>query len=181
LGIQTLGFSKNENTAMHHYQGASYVVLQKIMKQLPHKQFVFTDIGCGMGRVLFVAEQFGYKNLIGIEFNGDLLQMAHINESQRKLPTPKAAFHWAHCDARVFNYANAPQVYFLFNPFNAKILTEVLLQIGQSMQKEDVLVYMNPIHHQMIPKDQWRVVKAIRTNFYTEALVYHVHSAAHKV
>lgn len=162
---------------MHHYQGANYVVLQKIMQQLPAHLGVFTDIGCGMGRVLFVAEQFGYKNLIGIEYNEALLHQAHKNTSLRQLPRPGISFQWVHADARVFNYANAPQIYFLFNPFNAKVLTEVLTQIRTTMLKDDVLVYMNPIHHQVIPTEHWQVAQTIRTNFYTEAIVYKAHTA----
>ena len=74
------GMASEEN---HHYQGASYYILFKVFNLLPTqlKSKPLIDYGCGKGRALFVAEQCGFTNLIGVDIAKELIENAITNQS----------------------------------------------------------------------------------------------------
>jgi len=57
------------------YQGTRVVPLQRCLKKIESmilQGSSFIDFGCGKGRVLLVASQFGFKKVIGVEFDHEL-------------------------------------------------------------------------------------------------------------
>jgi len=91
LGIKTHSIVNLDNLTLagestiqnHHYQGASYFILFSIFNELPHetKKFPLIDYGCGKGRALFVAEQCGFTNLIGVDIAKELIDNANENKT----------------------------------------------------------------------------------------------------
>ena len=128
LGINTAGFRHSASRSHFHYQGAPYPALMRIFNEIYPlaPRFALVDIGCGMGRVLFAAEYSGYKDLTGIEIDGDLLREAKLNLQKYQRRQEGAVFRFVKADASEFQYKNVPTVYFLFNPFNEEVLEKGL-------------------------------------------------------
>ncbi len=172
-GIKT-GSVKFYGRSPYFYQGAPYYALHKVMAEVKEivKDFSFMDIGCGKGRVLIVAEAFGFKNIYGVEYNNSLLQEAKQNIKNRKFKNMQTIFTLQETDAREVNYPPVPTVYFMFNPFNEQILESVLNKILQANSSKKIFIYMNPVHQEVFGKVNLKAFKKIYTHHYLEALIY---------
>lgn len=174
--ISTSSIKKSNSTEFFHYQGAGYLVLfrifQKIVSQT--KDFEFVDIGSGKGRVIFVAESFGYKNLTGIELDNELIKDSLENLKHYSLKNATSKITFININAINYNYKNQPAVYFLFNPFNGSVLKKVLDKIVESTKEETWFVYMNPNYLEAFSPDVFEVIYEIKTQKYLEAMVYKI-------
>ncbi|MES2679376.1 MAG: class I SAM-dependent methyltransferase [Bacteroidota bacterium] len=165
---------KSDSAQFFHYQGASYMVLFRVFKQIfeQTKHLAFTDIGCGKGRVIFVAEYCGYNHLTGIELDETLLQVAKANEKLYPFKRKESDIHFIHANALHVDYKNVPALYFLFNPFDEAVLEKVLEKICSSTTSETWFVYMNPLYKRAFNKKNIDMVTELKTGRYTEAIVY---------
>ncbi|MDX2172741.1 MAG: class I SAM-dependent methyltransferase [Bacteroidota bacterium] len=173
FGINTAQIKQSNSPKFYHYQGASYLVLLKILPQIfKHTQaFTFFDIGCGKGRAAFVAESCGYKKLMGIDLDEELILNANENlKIYKKREESKIDFYKS--NALTFDYKNEPTVYFMFNPFNNDILKEVLDRILNATTSETYFIYMNPKHAGVFDDYHFELVNTIKTKRYTEAVIY---------
>ncbi len=174
FGIATALIKKSNSKQFYHYQGASYWVLLKILPQLVKQtsSFTFFDIGCGKGRAVFVAESCGYKNLVGIDLDNELITAANNNLKKYTKQNKLATIHFAHANALNYKYKNEPTVYFLFNPFSEAILQNVLHTICSNTLSETWFVYMNPQYKQPFNTKNFKLITELKTNRYLEAVVY---------
>ncbi|MDI1353972.1 MAG: class I SAM-dependent methyltransferase [bacterium] len=175
FGIRTSALKRSASKEFFHYQGASYLVLFKIFKELETetKAYNFVDIGCGKGRVVFVAEYCGYTRLRGIELDEELFLCAKENVA---LWTPKhkeSQIEFVQVNALDAEYRNEPTVYFLFNPFCETVLRGVLNRVCQSSSRGLVFVYMNPLYPKPFYEKKMEVFAEIRTKWYREAIIFH--------
>lgn len=179
-GLQTSGFQRSDSEKHHHYQAAPYFVLHMLFQQIVPftKGFAFYDIGCGKGRVLFLAALHGYKNLYGIELDGSLLQTANKNLSSKRLKTLDLHVQLIQQDVLAYDFENHQAVYFLFNPFDAGVLSRFIDRVNSSNQHECFVVYMNPIYSEVFTQKKIPVYRVIKTGFYTEAEVYRLKSCS---
>ena len=174
LSLKTARFKKSISNEYYHYQGAAYKVLFRVLKELYplSKSFSFIDIGCGMGRVLFVAEFIGYNELKGIEIDAELIQQAKANLKRYPFKRVESTFEFVPNNALSYNYPNKPTVYFLFNPFNENVLSEVLAKILSSTKEETYFIYMNPKFQEVFSNKTIPLFKVCKTFLYTEAIIY---------
>jgi len=102
----------------------------------PIHSYTFIDVGAGKGRGLLVASEYSFRKVIGIELNPALADTARQNVG-----------HWtrAHCedptaaslapievveqDALDFELPATPTLLFLFHPFEAPVLKQLLRRI----------------------------------------------------
>lgn len=171
-GISTRNFVLQSKDGAHHYQGASYYVLNKLFKalnleRLPHQ---FFDIGCGLGRVLFVASANGFKQCRGIDINDALINAASKNILSAGRNSAQIEIQQA--NATEFNYPKEAQLYFLFNPFDDKVLKACLNRIIESGSERSFYLYMNPVHKEVFEELGFISLQKIKTNFYTEAILF---------
>jgi len=172
-GIESARMKKSDSKEHYHYQGASYRVLFKIFDYLKkeYNDYFFCDIGCGKGRVLYLATRFGYKNVCGIELDEDLLKVAETNLQRAK--AAELTIRLVHTNALAFNFPNEKSIYFLFNPFNEDVLKQVVDKILAQSSAQTIFVYMNPIHRAVFDQlDTLTPIHTIKTRFYTEAIIY---------
>ena len=174
FAISTSSIKKSESTEFFHYQGASYQVLYRIYTLLaPQTNTLdFVDIGSGMGRAVFVAEFFGYKNLAGIELDKDLFNKAIENVKTYSLKNKASNIQFINANALDYEYKNKPTVYFLFNPFNELVLEKVLNRIVASTKEETWFVYMNPKYANKFIPEKFESVFEFKTKRYLEAVIY---------
>ncbi len=172
--IKTSAFKKSDSSEFFHYQGASYWVVFRVLQFLPANtiNFDFIDIGCGKGRVLFIAEYLGYSQLTGIELDQDLISVAQTNLNLYPFKRKESKFLFFCENALSYPYESKPSVYFLFNPFNEKIMEQVLDRIIRATHEETYFVYLNPKYNKAFEQKNIQLFKVCKTGFYTEAKIY---------
>jgi SAM-dependent methyltransferase len=126
---------------------AYYAVAPSILRALiahwretvpPHPihRYTFLDIGAGKGRGLLVASELHFKKIVGIELNPALARIARQNVAQwtaahaaDSTALPLAPIEVLEQDALDFILPRTPTLIFLFHPFEAPVLTQLLRNI----------------------------------------------------
>lgn len=105
----------------------------------PISSYTFVDVGAGKGRGLLVASEFRFRKVVGIELNPALAAIAHQNvarwtASHSADPTsePLAPIQIVEQDALDFDLPATPVLLFLFHPFEAPVLRQLLRRIETS-------------------------------------------------
>lgn len=174
FGIKTSGIKKSSSERFFHYQGATYYTLFQLKDLLKSYSatHAFFDIGCGKGRAMIVAAHFGFKNIYGIELDVELTAVANKNIKLSQAAFPEIEFHAETANALETKYPELPCVFFLFNPFDAQTLKEVLQHIGKSGWRQHVFIYVNPQHKEVFTEAGFTIEKEIYTGRYCEAIVF---------
>ncbi|MBS1634391.1 MAG: methyltransferase domain-containing protein [Bacteroidetes bacterium] len=168
------GENKREN---HHYQGASYMILFRIMAWFPEhiKTKPFIDYGCGKGRALFVAEQNGFTHLIGVDIAQELLHDAKQNLLSFRKKNPGSLFQFVFEDATRFQIPADASVFYFFNPFGEVILKQVANSIKESYRshpRELYIIYVNPKYGHVFDETGYTKEWVLRSFLYREAIIY---------
>jgi SAM-dependent methyltransferase len=135
----------------HRHQPTPSNVFHPIVKSLRirYEDFILVDLGSGMGRAAFMASEFPFKRIIGVEFSAEFHRIAEQNrlkfrhENQR---CTNIAFVCA--DAGEYSLPNENTVLYLFNPFGKPTMRRVVENIGRSLEtlpREILIVYYNPV------------------------------------
>ena len=177
INIQQLSLAGKFSREYHPYQGASYYVLFSLFNKLSAtlKNTTFIDFGCGKGRALFVAEQCGFTNLIGVDIAQELIDGAKENVIVYKQKQPQSQFEFVFSDATTYYIPKEACVFYFFNPFGESILTKVLGNIKLSVKqypRDIVCLYLNPKYKQAFEENGFSIVFEEKHKRYTEAIVY---------
>lgn len=167
-----------ENTDQnHHYQGASYYILFSIFNELPHetKDFPLIDYGCGKGRALFVAEQCGFTNLIGVDIAKELIDNANENKAIYKKSNPKSNIEFLFEDSTKYKVPENAQVFYFFNPFGDEIMQKVINNIKESVKvnpRKIYCIYLNPKYKAVFEKNGFEIFYTKKNKRYLEGIIY---------
>ena len=145
-GVRTSGLVAGRHLKTGHrhdrYATAYYGVAPSVFHALvqrwqctgpaaPLDQFIFIDIGAGMGRALLLAAAMPFQAAMGVELHPTLARIA-----RRNLAAWRAAGRMR-CRARVlcsdavdFRVPTGPTVTFLFNPFGAAVMRRLLKRLA---------------------------------------------------
>jgi SAM-dependent methyltransferase len=124
---------------------------RSVVRSLPisnYSDYTFVDIGSGKGRMLLLASEFPFRKIVGVEMRQDLHDQAV--ENVRRFRQPKAKCSQIQCvleDATRYNLPSGKLVVYLFNPFTADVMRQVLRRLDESVEKdprEIILVYVYP-------------------------------------
>ena len=137
------------------YRATKVRPLLKLLQQLRlPRDGVFVDIGSGKGRVLLIASQYGFRKVIGIEFSGALCAIARRNvDVFSKKAAVLSRIEVLEADATKYRFQPDESVRFMFNPFDAFILGQVVQSIRRSLQEHPrklCLIYNTPRYHEVI-------------------------------
>jgi hypothetical protein len=107
------------------------------------------DIGAGKGRALFLAAEFGFKRILGIEFARELVDICRQNLRRRFADRMVESPIEIECaDALTCPLPVEPIVIYFFNPFNSEMMQKMATQIRDSLRQYPRpirIVYMNPV------------------------------------
>lgn len=117
------------------------------------ERYTFVDIGAGKGRAMLVASELPFKQVIGIELNPAMADIAERNVEHwiaAHESDPTAASHapvrLVEQDALEFEFPKSPCVAFMFHPFEAPLMKKMLRRMEKQFAKRpgelDVL-YVN--------------------------------------
>ena len=157
LGIHTFGHLDSGISDGRYYGAASYRSLRRVFDAIELKpDDVIVDIGCGFGRPLFFAvDQYKVRQAYGIEANANFAQTMRSNIT--KFRGNKEVITVVETYAQEYDYRHATVIY-LYNPFGAETMIEVLEKIYQSLTRYPrplIIAYLNPIERACFDNCQW--------------------------
>lgn len=142
LNIKTMGRNDmNEDYNHFAYEPTAYSVLQRLAERgYITKDNTLIDYGCGKGRVSFFLSHRTGCRAVGVEYDGDLIDIAVRN--LRDFRGERGRISFAHSDAEHFTLPPAADRFYFFNPFSLKILYPVLERIYASYCEEPRQMYL---------------------------------------
>jgi SAM-dependent methyltransferase len=108
----------------------------------------FVDFGCGKGRVLIMASEYGFEHVSGVEFAAELHDVAQ-NNVRRYLGLSKmrTRFNLVHGDAATYRIEPCQSVFYFYFPFKDTVMQAVMDNIRASLRdypRQAYLVYNYP-------------------------------------
>jgi hypothetical protein len=113
-----------------------------------HADFIFVDLGSGKGRMLFLAAEYPFRRIVGVELARELHDAAAQNLHTFRSPRqPCPPIESINMDAAGYAFPEHPLVISLYNPFGPDVLRKVLDHLNGSAAthpREIVLVLLHP-------------------------------------
>jgi cyclopropane fatty-acyl-phospholipid synthase-like methyltransferase len=154
LGVRTSGTVEAQHDDAVYYAATGYRDIRTILSQLALRpDDVFVDIGCGKGRVLCCAARLELTRVIGVEISQQLCTIARGNAASMRGQRTRIEVHTT--PAQHFDYSRA-SVLFLFNPFLADTLSQVLAKVRADLAGRPVrIAYAVPTFHHVFDAQDW--------------------------
>jgi SAM-dependent methyltransferase len=111
------------------------------------EDFTFVDLGSGKGRVLFMASEFPFCRIIGVEVSPGLHAAARRNIASYKGVQRCNDIHPVCMDFTKFVFPEAPLFIFLYNPASPYLINVVARNLMRSLNKrprEAWILYVTP-------------------------------------
>lgn len=156
-GVETSGLVPAANLVTGHpndeHVTAYYGVAPSLLRTLidlwretpppePIYRYSFIDIGAGKGRAMLVASELPFHQIIGIELNPAMAATARQNldhwyqsHATDNTAPHLAPIHLLEQDALTFDFPATPTLVFLFHPFEAPVLKQLLRRIETQFAK----------------------------------------------
>jgi precorrin-6B methylase 2 len=152
----TLGHALSKHADSCIYLAPDYWCVYRVARILRLKaDDVFFDLGSGMGRILCVLARRNIRKCVGIELYEELCDMARSNAlwlRGRKVPIE------VRCGDAAVADLNEGTIYFMYNPFGADTLRDVLENIRKSLlsfPRSIRIVYYNSVHESVFRTCEW--------------------------
>jgi len=157
-GIDTSGFVPVDfihkdpafRTLIHPYVGSPPSLTRAALSSLPDiSSHRFADLGCGKGRVLIVASDFPFKEIIGIELAPELVKIARDNvkkvTSDFSKQTPMRII-----EGNLLDYfpAEGKVVLYFYHPIGRELTAELAAKIETALKdklEHVFIIYHNPV------------------------------------
>jgi SAM-dependent methyltransferase len=138
-------------------------------------KYTFIDLGSGKGRMLFVAAEFAFRRVVGVEFSSELHRLAQENLKSychrgRRCGDIKAVL----ADAAEFEFPGDQLVLYLFNPFGPEAMGRMLANLESSLRERPrhVVVVM------LWPEQAELVARMPGMQAYRQTRRYHIYQTA---
>ncbi|HEY4360626.1 MAG TPA: class I SAM-dependent methyltransferase [Bryobacteraceae bacterium] len=153
LGLETLELAgTTQEGFMYHPSGvrAARGAIRAVPVQ-DYSQFTFVDFGSGKGRVLFLAAEFPFRKITGVEFARELHGVAEANIRRFRERKPRSVeIESTRQNALDFPFPPDRLVLFFFNPFPVAVMRRVLENLRSSLAenpREAFVVLLYPDEH----------------------------------
>jgi SAM-dependent methyltransferase len=162
FGVRTSGLVAGRHLKSGHphdrhataYYGVAPSVFRAMVKRWQKsrpgramKEVSFIDVGAGMGRALLLAAEFPFRRVVGVELNPTLTRIARKNLTLwRASGRAQAPMRVVCGDAVEFPLPTGPRLAFLFNPFGATVMRQLLKSWSKALAGRAVgldLIYVN--------------------------------------
>jgi SAM-dependent methyltransferase len=146
VSCKELGLSP-ETSCWHDSSGEQLIRLLKTLT-VPSSSVVL-DLGCGKGGATLALGKFPFSEIVGVEISADLIATAKVNVARLGLKN----VHFICCDAAQFTDLDRFSHIYMYNPFPAVIMSQVVNNIADSLKRKDrplMIIYKNPACHNVI-------------------------------
>ena len=110
--------------------------------------YALFDIGCGKGRVVLLASEYPFRQIVGVELNPSLAQTARKNLNiWQRAPRASRNVHVVTGDVLSVPIPDGPVVIYFFNSFERELLQMLLnrlLEISATRSDPIDLLYVHP-------------------------------------
>ena len=132
------------------YIAAQPSIIRQALATIPDPQHChFLDLGCGKGRPLLVATEFGFAAIVGVELSPTLARVARRNADVFPPMHPdRTPIVVLVGDALAHELPAEKLVIFLYNPLHRPLMALLLRRIESSLEtssRELYVVYYNPV------------------------------------
>ena len=136
------------------YKPTGWLTLKKI---LPPEEVtaddVFLDLGSGKGRAVFLAAQYPFGRVIGVELSPELHEVAEKNLRRYDGRFDGTQIELVNADALEYEFPPEVTVLFLFNPFNGSVFAGALANVLRSLDEHPRplrVIYVNPVEEAQV-------------------------------
>ena len=136
-----------------HYEPTPVDDIERLLDAAPlaPERSTFVDAGSGMGRVVFVAAQRAFRQIVGVEISPALHQIARDNRQRWPQADIRCRdIRLVRADAASFVFPRGDLVVYLYNPFRAEVLEPVLDALLSDPGRAVVLLYHTPLERDRI-------------------------------
>jgi len=133
------------------YGGSQPSILRTALQTIPHRERChFLDLGCGKGRPLLVATEFGFAAITGVELSPELARMARRNAAifARRHPE-RTPIRIVTGDALAHPLPREDLAIFLYNPFPRPLIATLVGRIADRQAAGAGMLYVvsyNPVN-----------------------------------
>jgi len=155
-GTEEPAFLTAENALRSHanaYEPVTEQIMQSLLEMLPSldlSDFLFIDLGSGKGRALFVAANYPFRQIIGVEYSCELHEVATRNvDTYRNAGQKCFDIKPVLADATSFNLPGYPTVCFMNNPYDESLVTVTAQNLDRSVRsvpRPFFILYINAYH-----------------------------------
>ena len=114
----------------------------------PLENYSFVDLGCGKGRAVMMASEFGFREVVGVELHPGLAGIAEANVAAwTAAGRAISRLRILRQDATEFALPDGACLLYLFNPFAAPVMQRVVERIEVDFRARPGmldLIYFNP-------------------------------------
>jgi SAM-dependent methyltransferase len=119
-----------------------------------YSHYTFVDVGSGKGRMLFVAAEYPFRRVIGVEFSNVLHEEAVANIRRYKHSKRRCGdIESVHADAAEFEFPDENLVIYMFNPFGPEVMGRMLANLERSIERHPrpvMVVMLWPEHSELV-------------------------------
>ena len=112
------------------------------------EDYSFLDLGCGKGRALMLASQYGFRQIVGVELHSRLAKIARANVARWKTRNPTLRpIRVLRRDATELRLPCGPCLLYLFHPFAAPVVQRLIERIESQFAGRPAaldIIYFNP-------------------------------------
>jgi len=158
IAVEDLEFSGKGAKYSNLYWPTLKRTVPRVLDLLPidHSRFTFIDIGSGKGRVLFMAADYPFARIIGVELSPVLHDIAQQNLEALKAAGQDDGRVELYCeDASRFAFPLENLVLYLFDPFQAPAVAAMVANLRVSLSRvprEVWIVYLCARHARVIDR-----------------------------
>jgi len=129
---ELVGIAPDARKEASAYAPTPLALMRRIIRKsrVEPSAFTFIDIGCGKGRTLLIAAEYGFKAVVGVEADGGLCDAARKN-------LQSSAAQIVHTDARDFELPSGPLFLYFYDPFGGAVLDEVVRRVAAAAAEPD--------------------------------------------
>lgn len=142
-----------------NYIPSSWGTMSRIAQLRPIRpDDVLVDFGSGKGRMVFLAAQYPFKRVIGVEISRVLHEVATTNIARNSAHFSCQDVRLVCEDVVTFEVPDDMTFAYFFNPFTGRTFERVIENIHRSWQacaRCITLVYTNPVMHEHLAQQRW--------------------------
>lgn len=128
---------------------------RRALKSLPilnHSGYTFIDLGSGRGRALFVAAEYPFRRIEGVEFATELHVQARENVlAFRGVKRKCTRIECVNMNAIEYPFPDENLVLYLFNPFDSRVMEKVLSNLETSLEDHPRDVFLVITYPELAP------------------------------
>lgn len=142
--VEDLDITREDKKHSRRYQPTRIRYIKKLIRELKLPEgSVFVDFGSGKGRVLFVASNYNFKRVVGVEISSKLCEIARNNlvVYERKLKRPLKV-EIVESNVLRYDIRDDENIFYFFRPFDGLIMEKIIEKIISSLKESPRKVWV---------------------------------------